>query len=122
MTFQTYGLTGLFSMYSPRLRCCLSARAAALARWASRSLRQATYSGEPAATLLARQNVSSSSARVDVTGTSPRRAQADNARARNISARRFVRQLKRIRDPGQDGLPLPSGEGWGEGLRSIVRA
>src|SRR4051812_30703969 len=48
-------------MYSPRLRCRLSARELALARCTSRSLRQATYSGEPTALLL-RQKVSSSGA------------------------------------------------------------
>src|ERR1700761_1793348 len=34
------GLLGLFSMYSPRSRCFLSARTTALLRWASRSRRQ----------------------------------------------------------------------------------
>src|SRR5581483_2598807 len=34
------GLVGLFSMYSPRSRCFLSARTTALLRWASRSRRQ----------------------------------------------------------------------------------
>src|SRR5260370_24601862 len=47
-------------MYSPRSRCRRSVRALALLRWTSRSLRQATYCGEPTATLLARQNASSS--------------------------------------------------------------
>src|SRR4029077_4591726 len=50
------GLTGLFSIYSPRSRWLRSARAWARCRCTSRSLRQATYSGEPGATvLLARQ-------------------------------------------------------------------
>ena len=40
MVSLTYGRVGLLSMYSPRLRCRLSARELALARWTSRSLRQ----------------------------------------------------------------------------------
>src|ERR1700743_3262655 len=86
-------------MYSPRSRCFLSARAAALLRWTSRSLRQATYSGEPATTLLARQKVSSSSLSVDVIGDSPRRAQADSARARTISAVQVLAGLSCIQYP-----------------------
>jgi hypothetical protein len=80
-----YGRTGLFSIYSPRLRCCRSARAAALLRMTSRSLRQATYSGEPTATLLARQIASSSSPRLE-TGIWLRCAQAQSASATSISA------------------------------------
>src|ERR1700722_16884667 len=94
-----HGLVGLFSMYSPSLRCVLSARAAALPRWASRSLRQATYWDEPTATLLARQKVSSSSLRVPVMGDSPRRVQADSARARMIRAVRYVGAIGRMLNP-----------------------
>src|SRR6185295_17050593 len=49
-----------FSICSARLRWARSVRALALARCTSRFLRQLTYSFEPAATLLARQNASSS--------------------------------------------------------------
>jgi hypothetical protein len=63
----TYGgLAGLLIMNSARSRCFLSPRVIALARWTSRSLRQATYSDEPGATLPpARQKVSSSSVKVE---------------------------------------------------------
>src|SRR5882724_2940128 len=72
-------------MYSPSLRWERSARSVALARWASRLLMHATYSGEPGATLLARQTASSSPSRF-ATGTWPRWAQPEMASARRVSA------------------------------------
>src|SRR6516225_4434503 len=86
---QVQGRTGLLIIYSPRSRCFLSARAIALPRCASRSLRQATYSDEPTATLPpARQNVSSSSLKLELTGSSLRLAQAVSVSAASASARR----------------------------------
>src|SRR5271169_898557 len=55
------GMFGWFTMSSPRSRWRLSARALALLRWTSRSLRQAIYADEPCLTLLRWQNASSSS-------------------------------------------------------------
>src|SRR4051812_12651727 len=74
-----YGLYGVLIMVSLKLRCARSALAAALPRWTSRFLRQATYSDEPAATPLARQIASSSSVTA-ATGISLREAQAERVR------------------------------------------
>ena len=87
-----YGLYGVLIMVSLKLRWVRSAFAAALPRWTSRFLRQATYSDEPAATLLARQIASSSSPRLE-TGISLRAAQAERASAarhyNDVTFRRF---------------------------------
>src|SRR4051812_18159340 len=79
-----YGLYGVLTMVSLRFFCARSALAAALPRCTSRFLRQATYSDEPTATLLARQIASSSSPRLE-TGTSLREAQAESVSAANVS-------------------------------------
>src|SRR5277367_4034601 len=73
-------------MYSPRSRWRRSARALALLRWTSRSLRQAIYSDEPTATLLARQKVSSSSLSVFATVGGPRSRQPPSSGAASRSA------------------------------------
>src|SRR6266581_2966509 len=49
---QRYGLYGVLTIVSLRFFCARSTLAAALPRWTSRFLRQATYSEEPTATLL----------------------------------------------------------------------
>src|SRR5579863_7274537 len=95
-------------MYSPRSRWWRSARAVALLRWASRSLRQAMYSVEPAWTLLARQNASSSSLRLE-TGACWRAAQPDSASAAHARAIRWVETLGRMHKsrPQSRMLSLP---------------
>src|ERR1700722_6147717 len=88
-------------MYSPRARWRRAAGDSALLRWESRSLRQATYSGEPAFTLLARQNASSSPPpAVSVVG-SPRSRQPASSGATSNKAMQnraaLVRMQKSIR-------------------------
>src|SRR3954453_7709460 len=90
---QNYGLYGVLTMVSLKFFCARSALAAALPRWTSRFLRQATYSDEPTATLLARQIASSSSPRLE-TGTSLREAQAESVSA---SATAMVEMICRMR-------------------------
>src|SRR5258708_4799990 len=90
-----YGLYGVLIIVSLKLRWARSALAAALPRWTSRFLRQATYSDEPTATLLARQIASSSSPRLE-TGTSLRDAQAESVSAASVTAMR----CSRMRFPG----------------------
>src|SRR3954471_2833080 len=80
-----HGLYGVLIIVSLRLRWVRAAFDAALLRWTSRSLRQATYSDEPAAAPPARQNASSSSVTA-ATGASVRDAQAESARVARISA------------------------------------
>src|SRR5215470_720141 len=85
-------------MYSPRSRWRRSARALAASRWASRSLRQAMYCGEPGAIVpAARQNVSSSWVRVEGAADSARSKQpASNGDAMAIKIIRRATKLERI--------------------------
>src|SRR4051794_16680057 len=85
-------------MYSPRSRWRRSACAAALLRVTSRSLRQATYSGEPTATLLARQIASSSSPRLE-TGIWLRCAHAERTSAASMTAVYRFAELSCIQNP-----------------------
>src|SRR3981081_4231258 len=89
-------------MYSPRSRWRRSARPAALLRITSRSLRQATYSGEPTATLLVRQIASSSSPRLE-TGIWLRCAQAERTNARSDRAMQSFAELSCIQNPVLSG-------------------
>jgi hypothetical protein len=90
-----YGWSGWFSMYSPRSRWRRSARAVALLRRTSRSLRQATYSLEPTATLLARQIASSSPLESTIVGR-PRSRQPASRGARSNRAMWRRAELRRI--------------------------
>src|SRR3954463_3815043 len=82
-------------MYSPRLRWRRSVRSLKLARATSRSLRQATYSGEPTAKFLARQ-VASSSVEVSTMVGWPRSRQPASSGASSASARRGLAELDRM--------------------------